>query len=567
MNDSPARHGRLLGVGVGPGDPRLLTVAAVDAIRDADVVAYHQGPRGGSNARAIAHTWFTEGQTEEVLQYPVTTGTTDHPGGYRGAIDEFYDEAAARLAAHLEGGRTVALLAEGDPFMHSSYQHMHERLAHRFETTVIPGISSVTACSAALNRPLVEGEEVLTVLPGTLDEDTLTEHLTRTDAAVIMKLGRTFPTVRRALERAGRLDEAWYTERVAQGDREVVMPLHQVEADKVPYFSLAVIPSVVGAAEWMASAADPGHAVPARTEDGLETLASLAPSRIEEGAKRLSRDRPTGGGRSPAAGEDAGYVEVVGLGPAGEEWRTPEVSAALERATDIVGYTTYVRRVPAREGLVKHDSDNKVESERAEFALDLALRGRRVVVVSSGDAGVFGMATAVLEVAAEERYAGVPVRVLPGMTASHAVASVVGAPLGHDFATISLSDRLKPFDVVRERVQAAARADLVIAMYNPASRERRSQVATIRDDLLAIHAPTTPVVVARAVGDPDAQRVTVTTLADLDPDVVDMRTLLVIGSSQTRVDRRHGGPTSVGAQDEGGEHELVVWTPRRYPEK
>jgi len=262
---------------------------------------------------------------------------------------------------------------------------------------------------------------------------------------------------------------------------------------------------------------------------------------------------------------EGGYVEVVGLGPAGDEWRTPQAQEALARATDIVGYTTYVRRVPERPGLVKHDSDNKVESERAEFALDLAMRGRRVVVVSSGDAGVFGMATAVLEVAGEERYSRVPVRVVPGMTASHAVASVVGAPLGHDYATISLSDRLKPFDVVRERVQAAARADLVIAMYNPASKERRSQVAQIREDLLSIHAPETPVVVARAVGDPEGQRVTVTTLADLDPDVVDMRTMLVVGSSQTRVDHRHGGADSVGAAaPDGGE--LVVWTPRRYPE-
>lgn len=525
MTTESPRTGKLFGVGVGPGDPRLLTIAAVEAIRDADVVAYHQAPKGTSVARSIAAEYFREGHIEEVLEYPVTTGTTDHPGGYRGAIDEFYDKAAARLAAHLDAGLHVAVLAEGDPFMYSSFQHMHERLAHRYPTTVIPGISSVTASGTALNRPLVEAEEALTILPGTLPQDQLTELLVHSDSAVIMKLGRTFRKVRAALEDAGRLDEAWYAERVSQGGRQVVRPLHEVDADTVPYFSLAVVPSKVGTADWMPTAA--------RTADRR------------------------------------GYVEVVGLGPAGAQWRTPQVDAALRRATDIVGYTTYVNRVPDRPGLVKHDSDNKVESERAEFALDLAMRGHRVVVVSSGDPGVFAMATAVLEVAAEERYAGVPVRVLPGMTASHAVASVVGAPLGHDFATISLSDRLKPFDVVRERVQAAAKADLVIAMYNPASKERRTQVAQIREDLLAIHEPTVPVVIARAVGDPEGEKVTVTTLADLDPDVVDMRTMLVVGSSQTRVDRRHGGPDSVGVHvtDDTGEAELVVWTPRRYPEK
>lgn len=515
--------GHLTGVGVGPGDPMLLTLAAVEAIRTADVVAYHQAPGGSSVARSIAQAHLREDHVEEVLEYPVTTGRTDHPGGYRAAIDEFYDQAAARLAAHLDAGRDVAILAEGDPFMYSSFQHMHERLAHRYPTTVVPGISSVTACSTALDRPLVEGEEVLTILPGTLGEETLTQHLAHTDAAVVMKLGRTFGKVRRALEASGRLDAAWYAERVSH-EQEVVRPLHEVDPDSVPYFSLAVVPSAVGAAEWMPDAARPESAVD-------------------------------------------GYVEVVGLGPAGAQWRTPEVDAALRRATDIVGYTTYVRRVPDRPGLVKHDSDNKVESERAEFALDLAMRGRRVVVVSSGDPGVFAMATAVLEVAGEERYAGVPVRVLPGMTASHAVASVVGAPLGHDFATISLSDRLKPFDVVRARVRAAAEADLVIAMYNPASTERRTQVAAIREELLQVRAPETPVVVARAVGDPDGERVSVTTLADLDPEVVDMRTMLIVGSSRTRVVRRNGGPRSVGAHPGGPDGgELVVWTPRRYPD-
>lgn len=534
--------GRLFGVGVGPGDPKLLTVAAVEAIRDADVVAYHQAPGGTSNARSIAAPYLRDGQAEEVLEYPVTTGRTDHPGGYRAAIDEFYDEAAARLATHLDAGRDVAILAEGDPFMYSSYQHMHERLAHRYSTTVIPGISSVTACGSALGRPLVEDKEILTVLPGTLPQERLTEALAEADSAVVMKLGRTFGKVRDALEQAGRLDDAWYTERVSMGEREVVRPLHEVDPDSVPYFSLAVVPSRVGAADWMPSAAQAAgsHDEPAAPEPGCDGVS------------------------------ETGYVEVVGLGPAGPQWRTPQVDEALRRATDVVGYTTYVRRVPDRPGLVKHDSDNKVESERAEFALDLAARGRRVVVVSSGDPGVFAMATAVLEVAGEQRYAGIPVRVLPGMTASHAVAAAVGAPLGHDFATISLSDRLKPFDVVRERVQAAARADLVIAMYNPASTERRTQVATIRDDLLSIRSASTPVVVARAVGDPAGERITVTTLAELDPEVVDMRTMLVVGSSRTRVDHRHAGPSSVGAHardEKGDDVELVVWTPRRYPDE
>jgi precorrin-2 C20-methyltransferase/precorrin-3B C17-methyltransferase len=171
-------------------------------------------------------------------------------------------------------------------------------------------------------------------------------------------------------------------------------------------------------------------------------------------------------------------------------------------------------------------------------------------VVSSGDPGVFAMASAVLEVACEPRFADVPVRVVPGLTAAQAVASRAGAPLGHDYCVLSLSDQLKPWDVIAGRVTAAARADLVLAIYNPASRSRTWQVAAARDLLLEHRSPDTPVVIGRDVGGP-SESLRVTTLAKLDPADVDMRCLLVIGSSTTR------------AVDRGGS--TVVFTPRRYP--
>ena len=194
--------------------------------------------------------------------------------------------------------------------------------------------------------------------------------------------------------------------------------------------------------------------------------------------------------------------------------------------------TTYINRVPERTGQRRHASDNKVESERAAMALDLAKRGARVAVVSSGDPGVFAMAAAVLEVSAEPQFKDVPVRVLPGLTAANAVASRVGAPLGHDYAMISLSDRLKPWDVVAQRLSAVAAADMAIAIYNPASSQRRWQVAAMREVLLEHRPPQTPVVLGRDVGGP-TESVRVTTLGELEPDEVDMRTLLIIGSSTT----------------------------------
>lgn len=503
MSNAPSQQGKLYGVGLGPGDPELMTVAAVKAIASADVIAYHCARHGRSIARSIAAEHIREEQIEERLMYPLTVETTDHPGGYRGALDDFYAEAAATLAAHLDAGRTVAVLAEGDPMFYGSYQHMHKRLADRYETTVIPGVTSISAAAARLGQPLCEDKETLTVIPGTLPEDELSARIAAADSAVVMKLGRTFTKVRAALESSGRLDDARYVERAFM-DGERTGALADIDPASVPYFSVAVLPSRVDA----------------------EPVAEPDPAR--------------------------GEVVVVGTGPAGAPWLTPESRGALANSDALVGYTTYLARVPERPGQVRHGSDNKVESERAEFALDLARRGHRVAVVSGGDPGVFAMATAVLEVASEDRYSGIPVRVLPGVTAANAAAAKAGAPLGHDYATISLSDRLKPWEVIAERLRTAAAADLVLALYNPGSRSRTWQVGKARELLLELRLPDTPVVLARDVGGPE-ESVRVVRLADLDPEVVDMRTLLIVGSSQTQAVVRADGRT-------------VTWTPRRYPD-
>ncbi|MEV6493434.1 precorrin-3B C(17)-methyltransferase, partial [Actinoplanes sp. NPDC051633] len=241
------------------------------------------------------------------------------------------------------------------------------------------------------------------------------------------------------------------------------------------------------------------------------------------------------------------------LGPGDPRWLTPEAREALAAADDVVGYGPYVDRVPVVAGQRRHSSDNRVEAERAAFALDLARRGRRVAVVSSGDPGVFAMAAAVLEAAEDPQWKDVPVRIVSGLTAAQAVAGRAGAPLGHDFCVLSLSDRLKPWQVIAARLTAAASADLVIAIYNPASRSRTAQLAEARRLLLEQRAPETPVVVGRDVGGP-AEEVRVTTLAELDPATVDMRCLLIVGSSRTRAVARADGST-------------FVYTPRTYPDE
>jgi precorrin-2 C20-methyltransferase/precorrin-3B C17-methyltransferase len=486
-------RGRLWGVGLGPGDPELVTVKAARVIAEADVIAYHSARHGRSIARGIAEPYLRPGQIEEHLVYPVTTEATDHPGGYAGAMEDFYRESADRIAAHLEAGRSVALLAEGDPLFYSSYMHMHTRLTQRFDAVIVPGVTSASAASAATGIPLVQGDQVLTILPGTLPVDELKRRLADTDAAVVLKLGRSYPAVREALSSAGRLDEAFYVER-ASTPLERVMPAGEVDDETVPYFSLAMLP----------------------------------------GAAR----------RDPVTGS----VAVVGLGPGDTDWMTPQSRRELAAATDLIGYGPYLDRVGTRDGQHRHPSDNTDEPARARLACTLAQQGRAVAVVSSGDPGVFAMATAVLEEA--KQWPGVQVRVIPAMTAAQAVASRVGAPLGHDYAVISLSDRLKPWDVIEQRLTAAAQADLVLAIYNPASKNRTWQVGAMRDLLLAHRDPGTPVVIGRDVSGP-REEVKVVRLVDLDPADVDMRCLLIVGSSQTQ-----------WYSEDSGDR---VFTPRRYP--
>ena len=496
MTGPDHKRGTLWGVGMGPGDPELVTVKAARVIGEADVVAYHSARHGRSIARGIAEPYLRPGQIEEHLIYPVTTEVTDHPGGYTGALEDFYVDATRRIAAHLDAGLNVALLAEGDPLFYSSYMHLHTRLAQRFNAIIVPGVTSVSAASAAIGTPLVAGDEVLSVLPGTLPVAELTRRLADADAAVVLKLGRSYHAVREALSASGQLGDAFYVERASTPGQRV-MPAADVDESSVPYFSLAMLP---------------------------------------------------GGRRIEPQPSPAGTVAVVGLGPGDHDWMTPQSRRELGAATDLIGYGGYLDRVPVRDGQRRHPSDNTDEPARARLACTLAEQGRAVAVVSSGDPGVFAMATAVLEEA--KQWPGVQIRVVPAMTAAQAVASRVGAPLGHDYAVISLSDRLKPWTVIESRLAAAAAADLVLAIYNPASKTRTWQVGAMRDLLLAHREPGTPVVIGRNVSGPD-ELVRVVRLADLDPADVDMRCLLIVGSSQTQ-----------WYADDSGDR---VFTPRRYP--
>ncbi|WP_029605866.1 precorrin-3B C(17)-methyltransferase [Kozakia baliensis] len=229
-----------------------------------------------------------------------------------------------------------------------------------------------------------------------------------------------------------------------------------------------------------------------------------------------------------------GSVTVVGLGPGDEALITPEVTCALAVATDVVGYIPYVARIPSRDGLTLHASDNRVELERATHALEMAAEGRRVVVVSSGDPGVFAMASAVFEaVERTPRFVSINIHVMPGITAMLAAAARVGAPLGHDFCAINLSDNLKPWEIVERRLRLAAQADFAMAFYNPCSASRPHQFARALDILREECEATRLVIFARAVTTPE-EDINIVTLAEARAEMADMRTVVLVGNAATR---------------------------------
>ncbi|GFE50563.1 precorrin-3B C(17)-methyltransferase [Roseobacter cerasinus] len=245
----------------------------------------------------------------------------------------------------------------------------------------------------------------------------------------------------------------------------------------------------------------------------------------------------------------SGWLVIAGLGPGDPDLMTPEVSRALAEATDVVGYIPYVARVAERPGLRLHASDNRVELDRSRHALEMAAEGRRVVVVSSGDPGVFAMAAAVFEAveAGPANWRVLDIRVAPGITAMLAAAARAGAPLGHDFCAINLSDNLKPWALIEKRLRLAVEADFAMAFYNPRSKSRPEGFAKTLDILKEACGDNRPVIFARAVSTPE-EEIRVVPLTDTRPEMADMRTMVIVGASNTRIITRDGAP--------------IVYTPR-----
>jgi precorrin-2/cobalt-factor-2 C20-methyltransferase len=237
--------GKLIGVGVGPGDPELLTLKAMRTLGEADVIAHFAKAGNPSHSRAIAADHLRAGVAELPLYYPVTTELPACSDGYRDAIAEFYDGAAEKIAALLDAGKTVAVICEGDPLFYGSYMHLHARLSPRFPTAIVAGITGMSGCWSAAGLPIAQGDDVFTVLPATLPEAELARRLAEADAAVVMKVGRHLAKLRRALKTSGRLPHAIYVERGTTAEEKMI-PLAAKLDDEAPYFAVVLVPGWEG---------------------------------------------------------------------------------------------------------------------------------------------------------------------------------------------------------------------------------------------------------------------------------------------------------------------------------
>jgi precorrin-2/cobalt-factor-2 C20-methyltransferase len=238
---SAAKSGTLFGVGLGPGDPELVTLKAARLIAAAPVFAHFRKRGRAGHARTIAASLIPPAAIEAAFEYPVTTEIDFRDGAYVDAIRDFYQSSALALTQHLDAGRDVALLCEGDPFFYGSFLHMYDRIKISHPVVVVPGITGMSGCWTAAETPITYGDDVLTVLPGTLELESLTARLKSTDAAVIMKVGSNIEKIRAAVKAAGRLGEAIYVERGSMHG-EKVMPLASLSENAAPYFSIILVP-------------------------------------------------------------------------------------------------------------------------------------------------------------------------------------------------------------------------------------------------------------------------------------------------------------------------------------
>lgn len=474
--------GRFWAIGVGPGDPELLTLKAVKRIQRADVL-YHAGPAPdqGRALEVIRSLLRPEQLKCVLLTAPMReVSASDWKAQYRPGVEQ--------IAADCRSGKDVAFITEGDPTLYSTAAHVWqllEELAPDILIEIVPGVSSITAAAASVGWPLAQKDDLFAVVPANYHAANLQRLIATFSTVCLLKVPQALPAIEQALVRFGPEREAVYLENVGTQQQWITHDLSEM-AGRSTYFSLILVRRV----------------------------------------GQMDRSRP------PVAG-GVGKLWIVGLGPGDPQVMTHQALDVLEAVEVVVGYEGYLRALsPLRLRAELRGSPIGAEAQRAAQALELAQSGKCVALVSSGDAGLYGMASLLLETA--ENLADVEIEMVPGVTAAVSAAALLGAPLGHDFACISLSDLLTPGEIILHRLFAAGEGDFVVALYNPISQKRSWQLLSARDILLQYRKPETPVGLVDRAYRPGT-RIWQTTLGKLTSAGVTMETMVIIGNSQTRV--------------------------------
>jgi precorrin-2 C(20)-methyltransferase len=504
---------KLYAIGVGPGAPDLLTLRAAEILRRVPVIFSPLSVMGTtSRALDVVRDLLDPARQQVVeLTFPMQKETDELEGEWEEAAGEIVEQ----LRRHGEG----AFVTIGDVSLYSTFIYVQRLLETRYPDLAIemvPGVPSFSAMTALLGMPYGQGDDRIAILPATYAPDRIAAALRDFETVILMKVNRVLDDVLDTLERLGLTEHATFVTKCGMPDQEVVYDVRTLRGQRPSYFSILLVSKT---------------ARPSGTAVAPPPRPARAPVRP---ASREPVGAPETAEAAPAVA--GGKLFLVGFGPGNHDHLTFRAKEAIGEAEVVIGYRTYVRLVRELiEGKEVHYTGMTEELERARKAVDFAYRGRRVALISSGDVGVYGMAGPALEILKERGWqpgCGVEVEVVPGVTALSACASVLGAPIVHDFAAISLSNLLTPWEVIVARIEAAARADYVIALYNPKSGRRTQQIVETQKILLRHRRPETPVGIVKS-GLRQGQHVVRTTLADMLTHEIGMLTTILIGNSTT----------------------------------
>jgi len=535
---------KLYAIGVGPGAPDLLTLRAVEILKRVPVVFSPLSAMGTTSRALDVVRGVLDPSRQQIIEltFPMQKEQDELEGEWEEAAEEIVEQ----LRRHGEG----AFITIGDVSLYSTFIYVQRILETQHPDLVVemvPGIPSFSAMTALMGMPYGQGDDRIAILPATFGPERIAAVLRDFETVILMKVNRVIDEVLDTLEQLGLIEHATFVTKCGMPDQSVVYDVRTLRGQRPSYFSILLVtktarPSGTGVASPPVNLATdvPLTAPPI---NGAPRTAPSAPPLTSEpaapAAPPLTSEpaAPTGGSSAPQVlSARGGKLFLVGFGPGNHDHLTFRARTAIGEAEVIIGYRTYVRLVRELiEGKEVHYTGMTEELDRARKAVDLAYAGRKVALISSGDVGIYGMAGPALEILKEKgwrRGCGVDVEVVPGVTALSACGSVLGAPIIHDFAAISLSNLLTPWEVIVKRIEAAAAADYIIALYNPKSGRRTQQIVETQKILLNHRRPTTPVGIVKS-GLRQGQRVVQTTLADMLRHEIGMLTTILVGNSTT----------------------------------